>query len=47
MRQEELHLREHELELARIAMEEKEQEHQRQIEDQKKNFMKKERELES
>ena len=40
-------LREHELELARLAMEEKEAEHQRQIEEQKKNFMKKERELES
>ena len=32
-RQEELQLREHELELARIAMQEKDAEHQRQIEE--------------
>ena len=46
-RQQELKLREHELKLARMAMEEKEAEHQRQIAEQKKNFMAKERELAS
>jgi len=46
-RQEELRMREHELELARLAMEEKENEHQRQIEEQKKNFLAKEREIQS
>ena len=47
MRQEELRIREHELELARTQMEEKEQEHQRQIEQQKKNFEAKEEEIKS
>ena len=47
MRQEELRLREHELELARIEMQEKDNEHQRQIEEQKRNFLMKEREVAS
>lgn len=42
---EEIKFREHQLELTKQAMEEKEQEHQRQIEEQKKNFLAKEREL--
>ena len=40
-------LREHELELARTQMEEKEAEHQRQIETQKRNFEAKEEEIKS
>lgn len=40
-------LREHELELARQAIEEKDAEHQRQIEEQKKQFMENQRDLES
>ena len=47
MRQKELLFREHELELANNAMQEKENEHQRQIEEQKKQFMQKEREVAS
>ena len=39
-------LREQELELAKAAMEEKESEHQRQIEEQKVAFYQKEREIE-
>lgn len=40
-------VREHELELARTHMEEKEAEHQRQIETQKRNFEAKEEEIKS
>ena len=45
-RQAMLMMREQELELAKAAMEEKESEHQRQIEEQKTAFYQKERELE-